>query len=273
MHFEATTRSIAKTVSYRLSATIVTAIVVRVITGSTSLALFAGGLDAVGKMVFYFLHERLWDRIGAGKRERRPAVVWFTGLSGAGKTTIATRVTAELQRRGLKVEHLDGDSVRHIFPSTGFTRKDRDEHIKRIGYLASRLESHGVVVVASFVSPFEAARTFARGLCKNFIEVHVATPLEECERRDPKGLYRRARSGEIKDFTGIDSPYEAPPDPEIRIDTRTTDPEAAAALVVARVVSGAAGASAERGVLRPLSVRPPAPAAEQAPALDSRTVR
>jgi adenylylsulfate kinase len=237
MHFETTTRSIAKAISYRLSATLLTSALVWIVTRSTNLALFAGGLDAVGKIAVYFVHERIWDRIRAGKREWVPAVVWFTGLPGAGKTTVAKRVCAELKRRSIKVEHLDGDTVREIFPGTGFSRKARDEHIKRIGYLASRLERHGVVVVASFVSPFEDGRAFARNLCETFIEVYVATPLAECERRDPKGHYRRARKGEILEFTGVDSPYEEPTRAEICIDTQDTDPNAASAIVVDRVLA------------------------------------
>ncbi len=146
------------------------------------------------------------------------AVVWLTGLSGAGKSTIAERVSAELREQGLRVEHLDGDSVREVFP-TGFTREERHEHNQRVAFLASRLEHHGVVVVASFVSPFRESRAYARSIASRFIEVHVATPLEECERRDVKGLYARARRGELQQFTGIDDPYEPPLDPELTIDT------------------------------------------------------
>jgi adenylylsulfate kinase len=236
MHFEANRRSIAKALSYRLLATLGTSLLVWWFTHKVALALFAGSADALGKLGLYYLHERIWDRVRAGKRERQPAVIWFTGLPAAGKTTIATRVAAELTARGMKVEHLDGHSIRHLFPATGFSREERNVHIKRIGHLASRLERHGVVVIASFVSPFEEARLFARSLCKSFIEVHVATPLEECERRDPKGFYARARKGEIKDFTGVDSPYEAPKNPELCLDAGVLSVEAAADVVVARVL-------------------------------------
>jgi 3'(2'),5'-bisphosphate nucleotidase len=152
-------------------------------------------------------------------------VIWFTGLSGSGKSTLARRVVEALQARGEPVEYLDGDTIRDIFPATGFSREERDGHIRRVGYLASRLERHGVTVVASLVSPYRASRDFVRGLCRRFVEVHVATPLAECERRDAKGLYARARRGEIRQFTGIDDPYEAPASPEVRIDTtgRTVD--------------------------------------------------
>ncbi len=169
------------------------------------------------------------------RSEAQPAVLWFTGLSGSGKSTVASRVYQELKRRGRKVEYLDGDVLRGIFPKTGFTREERDEHIRRTGYLASRLEAHGVTVVASFVSPYRESRDFVRGLCRSFIEVYVATPLEECERRDVKGLYARARRGEIRNFTGLDDPYEAPENPEINFDTRTVSVEEAVARILERL--------------------------------------
>jgi len=147
------------------------------------------------------------------------AVVWFTGLSGSGKSSIAEWVAAELRRRGVRVETLDGDAIRRIFPDTGFSKIERDAHVRRAGYLASRLEFHGVTVVASFISPDRESRDFVRGLCRNFVEVHVATPLEECERRDVKGLYAKARRGDIQNFAGISGPYEAPLSPELVVDT------------------------------------------------------
>jgi 3'(2'), 5'-bisphosphate nucleotidase len=149
-------------------------------------------------------------------------VLWFTGLSGSGKSTIAARVVEELSRQGRAVEYLDGDNIRDIFPATGFTRPERDSHIKRVGFVASRLEAHGVIAVTSLVSPYLASRDFVRGLCRNFKEIYVATPYEECERRDVKGLYAKARKGEIKNFTGLDDPYEPPVNPELVIDTRNT---------------------------------------------------
>lgn len=147
------------------------------------------------------------------------AVIWFTGLSGAGKSTIAERVAERLTARGEKVEFLDGDVIRALFPNTGFTREERDSHVRRVGFLASRLEHHGVVVIAALISPSAASRAFVRDLCHNFVEVHVSTPLSECERRDVKGLYAQARQGRLHDFTGIDAPYEAPLDPEVAVDT------------------------------------------------------
>ena len=147
-------------------------------------------------------------------------VLWFTGLSGSGKSTIAVRVHQELVRRGVEVEYIDGDALREVFPKTGFTKEEREEHLRRTGYMASRLAAHGVTVVASFVSPYRESRDFIRKHCPGFVEIYVATPLEECERRDVKGLYARARRGEIRNFTGIDDPYEPPEHPELTLDTR-----------------------------------------------------
>jgi adenylylsulfate kinase len=166
-----------------------------------------------------------------GPGAHRAAVLWFTGLSGSGKSTIAVRVAEELARRRVPVERLDGDTVRDLFP-TGFTKPERDLHIRRMAYLASRLEHHGVTVVASFISPYAESRDFARKRCRNFVEIYVATPLEECERRDVKGLYARARRGEIKLFTGLDDPYEPPERPELTLDTRFVSADQATRLVL-----------------------------------------
>ena len=149
----------------------------------------------------------------------RPVVVWFTGLSGSGKTTLARWVAEELRTAGLRVEELDGDAIRSRFPAMGFTRGERDAHIKRVGQLASALERDGVSVVASLISPYEESRRFVRRLCRNFVEVYVSTPLAVCERRDVKGLYAKARGGGIANFTGIDDPYEPPASPELVVDT------------------------------------------------------
>jgi adenylylsulfate kinase len=168
----------------------------------------------------------------SGTRETAP-VLWFTGLSGSGKSTIAVRVHQELLRQGVEVEYIDGDALREVFPQTGFTREQREEHLRRTGYMASRLAAHGVTVVASFVSPYRESRDFIRRLCPRFMEIYVATPLEECERRDVKGLYARARRGEIQNFTGIDDPYEVPERPELSLDTRELSVEQSVTQVLA----------------------------------------
>lgn len=167
-----------------------------------------------------------------GHARLEPAVVWFTGLSGAGKSTVARTVCERLLAAGADVEYLDGDSIRSVFPQTGYSKPERDAHVKRVGFLASRLEHHGVFVVCALISPYAESRAFVRGLCRRFVEVYVSTPLDECERRDVKGLYQRARRGEIANFTGLDEPYEPPATPELRIDTREISAPEAADLVM-----------------------------------------
>jgi adenylylsulfate kinase len=151
-------------------------------------------------------------------------VVWFTGLSGAGKSTIAELVGAELEAEGHAVEYLDGDVVRtHLSKGLGFSREDRDANVERIGWVASRLARHGATVLVSAISPYAATRARARALTEEagatFVEVHVATSVDECERRDVKGLYAKARTGELTEFTGVSDPYEAPERPEVRVET------------------------------------------------------
>jgi bifunctional enzyme CysN/CysC len=157
----------------------------------------------------------------AVKKAFEPGVLWLTGLSGAGKSTIAREIYARARQAGATVEYLDGDEIRNVFPNPGFTREERDAHIRRVGFLASRLEHYGVFVICALIAPYAESRACVRGLCHRFVEVHVSTPLPECERRDVKGLYKRARRGEIANFTGLEAPYEPPTDPEARIDTTT----------------------------------------------------
>ena len=152
-------------------------------------------------------------------KNQKGFVLWLTGLSGSGKSTLAEGLYEELERLDKKFERLDGDVLRGVFPNTGFSKEARDEHIKRVGFMASRLEHHGVIVVASFISPYREARDFVRNLCGNFVEVYVNATLDECKRRDVKGLYKKALAGEIKEFTGVDHPYEEPERPEITVDT------------------------------------------------------
>ena len=234
-YFETHTRSVAKAVSWRILGTLATSAIVFAFTRRWALSLFVGGLEFVLKIGLFWLHERAWDRLSYGRREARPSVVWLTGLSGSGKSTISQQVTESLRAKGLKVEHLDGDNVRSLFPNTGFSRPERDSHVRRIGFLASKLEKHGVFVVASFVSPYRESRDFVRNMCRNFVEVYVSTPLEECERRDVKGLYAKARRGEISSFTGISDPYEPPVGAELVIDTTLVSMEAAVAEVLSEV--------------------------------------
>jgi adenylylsulfate kinase len=150
-------------------------------------------------------------------------VIWLTGLSGAGKSTIGTAVANELEQRGLLVDRLDGDVVRtHLSAGLGFSKEDRDTNIHRIGWVASRLARAGAGVVVSVISPYEDARLVARRRVEEhapFFLVHVATGVDECARRDTKGLYAKAFAGELKEFTGVNDPYEEPSDPELRLET------------------------------------------------------
>jgi adenylyl-sulfate kinase len=165
--------------------------------------------------------------------------LWFTGLSGSGKSTIAHLVGPELDRRGLVVEYLDGDNVRtHLSKELGFSKEDRDTHIDRVGWVASRLTRQGGAVIAAAISPYEATRRAAREMVDEvgtFVEVYVKASVDECAKRDVKGLYEKAFRGEIKDFTGVNDPYEEPTDPEVVLDTEVHTPEESAALVVAKL--------------------------------------
>jgi adenylylsulfate kinase len=165
--------------------------------------------------------------------------LWFTGLSGAGKTTIAHLVGPELEARGKIVEYLDGDTVRtRLSKGLGFSREDRDTNIERIGWVASRLTRHGGAVIAAAISPYAETRQKARAMVEQFgpfVEVFVYASVDECARRDVKGLYAKAFAGEIKGFTGVDDPYEAPEAAELVLNTEEHSPEESAALVLARL--------------------------------------
>ncbi len=173
------------------------------------------------------------------RRREGGFTLWFTGLSGAGKTTIAHLVGPELDRRGLVVEYLDGDTVRtRLSKGLGFSKEDRDTNIERIGWVASRLTRQGGAVIAAAISPYEETRQKARAMVEEwgaFVEVYIAASVEECARRDVKGLYEKAFRGEIKGFTGVDDPYEPPIDPELVLDTEAHEPEESAQLVVAKL--------------------------------------
>jgi adenylylsulfate kinase len=179
------------------------------------------------------VHVKAAPEEDAGRLGIQPgaSVVWLTGLSGAGKTTVAFAVARRLETLGRAVEVLDGDALRLVMP-TGFSREEREGHIRRVAFFASRLEYHGVTAIVALVSPYRASRAHARDICKRFIEVYVSTPLHVCEERDAKGLYARARAGLITQFTGIDDPYEAPETPDLDLDTsRCTVEEATRAIL------------------------------------------
>ncbi|MFC0118998.1 adenylyl-sulfate kinase [Pseudoalteromonas xiamenensis] len=170
----------------------------------------------------------VWHQYAVNKHTRseqkkhKPCILWFTGFSGSGKSTVAGALESALQQSGVHTYLLDGDNVRHgLCKDLGFSNEDRVENIRRVGEVAKLMVDSGLVVLTAFISPFQAERDMVRTLVEEgeFIEVFLDTPLDVCESRDPKGLYKKARAGEIKHFTGIDSDYEPPVNPEIRIDT------------------------------------------------------
>jgi len=176
---------------------------------------------------------------------QKGVTVWFTGLSGAGKTTLARAVYDELKRRGYRVEILDGDVVRqYLTKGLGFSKEDRDENIRRIGFVAHLLTRNGVIVLVAAISPYRATREEVRKKIGDFIEVYVNAPLEVCEERDVKGLYKKARAGEIKNFTGISDPYEPPLNPEVECRTDSERVEESVAKVLGKLE--------ELGYLRPM---------------------
>ena len=169
-------------------------------------------------------------------QQYRGVTVWFTGLSGAGKTTIRMEVERVLRNQGCKVEVLDGDIVRqNLTKGLGFSKDDRDENIRRIGFVSHLLTRNGVIVLVSAISPYQVMRDEVRSKIGDFVEVYVNAPLNVCEQRDVKGLYKKARAGEIKQFTGIDDPYEPPLHPEVECKTDQETPQESAAKVLLKL--------------------------------------
>jgi bifunctional enzyme CysN/CysC len=172
-------------------------------------------------------------------KNQRPAVLWFTGLSGAGKSTIANLVEKRLHRMNRHTFMLDGDNIRHgLSRDLGFADADRVENIRRVGEVARLMTDAGLIVITAFISPFGAERKMVREMIQSgeFIEIYIDTPIAEAERRDVKGLYKKARAGQLATFTGVASAYEPPTDPDIRIDTTKMTPEEAATLIVEHLI-------------------------------------
>lgn len=249
-------RHIAKTITWRIVGTLDTMTVAWIVTGNPITGVKIGGVEVMTKMILYFLHERIWFKLNFGlpNRERKKnilsatenvrqqnfylsrdsfsfqnehlsKVIWFTGLSGSGKSTLANELSKLLYDKKIKVFVLDGDNTRlGINKGLGFSLEDRKENIRRVAEIAKLFMDSGTVVITSFISPTEEVRNIAREIIgpEDFIEVFVECPLEICESRDVKGLYAKARAGKIKDFTGIDSPFEQPLMADITVNTSTT---------------------------------------------------
>jgi bifunctional enzyme CysN/CysC len=204
----------------------------------------AAGMIAFGLRRATNIHWQALDvtkQVRADLKGQKPVILWFTGLSGSGKSTIANIIERRLASEGRHTYLLDGDNVRHgLSRDLGFTDADRVENIRRVAETAKLFVDAGLIVLVSFISPFRSERRMARELMApgEFLEIHVDTPLDVCIARDPKGLYRRALAGEIRNFTGLDSPYEPPEDPEIHVTTADASPEEVADMIIARLRSG-----------------------------------
>jgi len=208
-----------KSIIYRIYAFIITFIVSFVITGDAKISLTIGIAENFIKISTYYFFDLIWEKFA--NKKYRNSLVWLTGLSGSGKTTIAKALVEKLQSEGHSAMVLDGDEIRDIFKNNGFTKEDRIKHNQDVGKMAVYLQSQGIIPIISLISPYAEARDYVRSISKDFTEVYVSTSLEECEKRDVKGLYKKVREGIIKDFTGIhdSAPYEIPKNPELNINT------------------------------------------------------
>lgn len=209
-----------KSIIYRPYSEFVTFLIAWMITGQLNVSIAIGVANLFMKIFSYFIFDVLWKKFV--KDNYKPCVIWMTGFSSSGKTTLANALSEKLNKEGKKTIILDGDEIRNFF-KTGFDKQSRIEHNINVGKMASLFESQGFIVIVSLISPYMEARNKCREMAKSFFEVYLNTPIEICESRDIKGLYEKARLGEIKDFTGIDSPYEKPLNPEITLNTQTND--------------------------------------------------
>lgn len=222
MIYETQSRTMIKAVSYRVFGSTTTAMFVLVFTSKLEIALTVGALEALSKLVLFYLHDRAWHKISFGKHEVQPSVIWISGLSGSKKKELAEAVSSALKTKKLKVEILNGENIRTLIPNIGFSRDQRIDHIKRVGLFASLIEKNGIFTICSFVSPDREARAFVRSLCKNFIEVHVCTPLEECRKNDERQIYKMAEEGLLENVAGIHFPYEESTEINFSVDLSTT---------------------------------------------------
>lgn len=225
-------RLLCKSIGWRVLAILITTGVALSVLDSATLALSIGVVDTLLKIFAYYGYDLFWQKVI--NKKYSPAVIWFTGLSGSGKTTVAQFVRANLLVRGQPCMILDGDQIRSIFPKTGFDKKSREAHISQTARMAALLESQGITVLVSLISPYESTRQYARSISKRFIEVYMADDLSVCKGRDVKGLYAKVAKGEIKNFTGVDSPYEPPIAPDLHLTARDFSIEGCVAHILRR---------------------------------------
>ena len=235
MFRETNKRSIVKGISWRVVATTTTIAIVYFFFDRLDLAIAAGMIETVLKVGLYWIHERAWFKVRWGRKKIEPFNLWFTGLPLSGKTTIADKVYVELEKIDIPIERIDSKDIRELIPDIGYSRDDRNRHMKRVGNLIRTLQKNSISTVASFVSPYRESRKAIREMVKNNIVVYVKADVETCKKRDYKGAYAKALSGEYKNFPGVDDVYEAPEHAEIIIDTETMSADEAAALIVTYV--------------------------------------
>ena len=235
MYKDTNKRSIVKGISWRVVATTTTITIVYFFFDRLDLAIAAGMIETVLKIGLYWLHERAWFKIRWGRKRIEPFNLWFTGLPLSGKTTIADGVYAELEKLQIPLERIDSKDIRELIPNIGYTREDRNRHMHRIGNLIKTLQNNSVSTVASFVSPYKESRKAIREMVKNNIVVYVKADIESCKKRDYKGVYARAMSGELQNFSGINDVYEEPRHAEIVIDTDRMDVEESVSLIIKHI--------------------------------------
>lgn len=219
MYKDTNRRSIVKGISWRAVATTTTIIIVYFFFGRLDLAIAAGLIETVLKVGLYWAHERAWFKVKWGRKRIEPFNLWFTGLPLSGKTTIANRVYEELEKLDIPIERLDSKDIRDVVPDIGYSRVDRNRHMHRIGHLIKTLQNNSISTVASFVSPYKESRKAIREMVHNNIVVYIKADIETCKKRDTKGKYEKALSGEYQNFTGVSDVYEEPQHAEVIIDT------------------------------------------------------
>jgi len=219
MYKETNKRSIVKGITWRVVATTTTIAIVYFFFDRLDLAIAAGMIETVLKVGLYWIHERAWFKVRWGKKRIEPFNLWFTGLPLSGKTTIADKVYEELEKLHIPIERLDAKDIRDVVPNIGFTREDRNRHMKRIGHLIKTLQNNSISTVASFVSPYRESRKAIREMVKNNVVVYIKANIETCKERDYKGAYAKAINGEYQNFSGVNDVYEEPQYAEIIIDT------------------------------------------------------
>jgi adenylylsulfate kinase len=232
MYKETNKRSIVKGISWRAIATTTTIIIVYFFFGRLDLAIAAGMIETVLKIGLFWGHERIWHKVRWGQKKIDPFSLWFTGLPLSGKTTIADKVYEELEKLHMPIERIDSKDIRELIPDIGFSREDRNRHLKRIGHLIKTLQNNSISTVASFVSPYQESREGISKMVENNIIIYIKTDVETCKTRDVDGKYEKAIKGEYKNFTGVNDIYEEPKNADIVVETAITGVEEAADLIV-----------------------------------------